>query len=67
MAHAIPTDAESFVRDGDTVGVLVESLARCGIEATEQDWNSGSTTWTFPDGSRIRITGTEIETLAAEA
>lgn len=66
MAHRIPTDAESFVGANGTAGTLMESLSNCGIAATDQDWGTGSTTWTLPDGSRIRITGTEIETLSVE-
>jgi len=31
--------------------------------AADQDWEAGSTIWTFRDGSRMRVCGTEVEAL----
>jgi len=58
------TDAEAFLRKCDTAIDVTESFAKLEIEG-EQDWRAGSTTYELPDGSKIRVCGTDAVALPA--
>jgi hypothetical protein len=42
---------------------LLGSLEEKGIVEADQDWLAGATTWTFPDGSCVRIEGDDYEVI----
>lgn len=56
-------EAQEFLNNhpGD-VADLMTALDEAGIDS-EQDYKNEATTWTFEDGSRIKINNTDIEVL----
>lgn len=56
--YELPTKAESFGR-GMSVAELMATLDESEAEST-QDWDEGTTTWSFDDGSEIIIEGMEV-------
>jgi len=64
MAQTRPTNAEAFLRKSDAPVDVMESFAKLEIEA-EQDWRAGTSTYALPDGSKIRVCGTDVVALPA--
>ena len=62
MTQTRPTDAEAYLRKSDAAIDVTESFAKLEIEA-EQDWRAGTSTYTLPDGSKIRFCGTDVVAL----
>lgn len=54
------TLAERFRGLYSDTSALMSALDDAGIES-DQDWDNGRTTWTFDDGSKIIVSGSEIE------
>jgi hypothetical protein len=42
---------------------MLDALEETGVVEADQDWEAGATTWTFPDGSKVRIEGDDYEVI----
>lgn len=56
------TWAEAYMEDYSDASALMDALAAIDTDA-DQDWQRGITTWTFEDGSKIAIEGSEVTVL----
>ena len=45
---------------------LLNQLAEAGGVDVDQNWDTGATTWTFPDGSQVRIEGDDYEIVTSQ-
>lgn len=52
------TDAKTF--SGLSAADAMQALDAAGYPA-DQNWQDEATTWTLPDGSRVRISGPIVE------
>lgn len=59
------TDAEQHAAQYKTAGEAMKALdGATGVQA-DQDWKTGATIYTFEDGSRLKISGPEIDVMPA--
>lgn len=56
------SDAKKFFEMYDDVTDLMTALDASRIES-DQDWDNEATTWTFADGSKIRVSGPDAEVI----
>lgn len=56
------SDAKKFFEMYDDVTALMTALDASRIES-DQDWDNEATTWTFLDGSKIRVSGPGAEVI----
>lgn len=61
------TNAQTFTEKflGRNIAACMTSLDDLDIEK-EQDWENGTTTWVFDDGSKIRVGENDIELLSKD-
>jgi len=53
------TQATEYASRYNDVSDLMTALDAAGVES-DQDWENETTTWTFDDGSKISVSGTEV-------
>jgi len=60
------TDAERFLSEPNRFREthhIMNALDARELEK-EQDWEAETTTWTFPDGSKIQVCGNDVDIVA---
>lgn len=58
------SEAEKMIADHPKAADLMTILDNSAYPS-DQDWENGVTTWTLDDGSKIRISGDDVEAIAA--
>jgi hypothetical protein len=57
------SEAEKFLREPNNfrdTNHIMNALDERELDK-DQDWEAETTTWTFPDGSKIKVCGNEVE------
>ena len=73
-AEAMAALANDAGSDTDPAGLIVQSVERADAADVmsaldsaafdaDQDWDNESTTWTLPDGAKIRVSGSTVEVI----
>lgn len=55
------SDAKKFVEKntGSDTSTIMSKMDEAKVPS-EQDWDKGETTWTFSDGSKVIVCGSEV-------
>lgn len=73
-AEAMAALANDAGSDTDPAGLIVQSVDQADASDVmsaldsaafdaDQDWDNESTTWTLPDGAKIRVSGSVVEVI----